>query len=337
MQCIPALAAGSFGTLRGLRLGAMTKRNGITLAEVLILIVIIGVLVALLIALLMPSVQSARKVARTNEERQRFLEFEEPQPSPEAKSREPADEVSAAEDVAATPRKIIYQAAITIVVDDVAQTEKTITELVKQYGGYVADSSVDRQQGEQLWGRWQVRIPVDKFGPFLDAVSKLGIAETRNQTAQDVTEEYVDLEARIANKKKLEARIVELLGTTSDKITDVLEVERELARVRGEIEQMEGRRRYLTNRTELTTVSIIAREEHDYVPPAAPTFRARIQNAWGGTLVALRDFGQDVAVAAVYVFPWAVIFGILLLPPLWIVGRRRARMKRLADGEQQPG
>ena len=89
--------------------------------------------------------------------------------------------------------------------------------------------------------------------PFLQAVSRLGVPESRHQTAQDVTEEFVDLEARISNKKRLEKRIVELLSSSSGKIKDVIEVERELARVRGEIEQSEGRLRYLTDRTEFTT------------------------------------------------------------------------------------
>jgi len=237
------------------------------------------------------------------------------------------------QELATIPRKIIYQAEVTLVVEDVSQTESTITELVKQYDGYIADSAVDRRSGERLWGRWQVRIPVDKFDTFLEAVSKLGIAESRHQTAQDVTEEFVDLDARISNKKRLEARIVELLDSTSGQIKDVIEVERELARVRGDIEQMEGRLRYLTNRTDLTTVSITVREEHDYVPPEAPSFSNRIKAAWGGSLVSLRDYGQDAAVAGVYVFPWVVLLGVLLGPPIWLVGRRSARKRRSTSGE----
>src|SRR6185369_14989490 len=102
------------------------------------------------------------------------------------------------------PRKIIYEANVVLVVTDMADTESQIAKLLKQVNGYVAESSVDRPQGEQLTGRWRVRVPVGQFDSFLDAVSKLGVAENRDQTAQDVTEEFVDLEAQIANKKKLE-------------------------------------------------------------------------------------------------------------------------------------
>ena len=131
----------------------------------------------------------------------------------------------------------------------------------------MAESAIDRTQGEELSGRWQ-RIPVEHFDVFLNAVAKLGVAESRKQTAQDVTEEFVDLEAQISNKKKLEERIVELVQNQSGEIKDVIEVERELGRVRGEIEQMEGRLRYLTNRAELTTVSIVARSRRLRAAPA---------------------------------------------------------------------
>ena len=142
-----------------------------------------------------------------------------------------------------------------------------------------------------------MRVPVNKFDSFLDEVAKLGVAENRTQTAQDVTEEYVDLEAQITNKKRLEERIVALLKDSTGKIKDVIEVEHELARVRGEIEQMEGRLRYLTNRTDFTTVSISAREEENYVPPAAPTFTNRIAQAWTSSIDALRTFGEQMAVS----------------------------------------
>jgi len=240
---------------------------------------------------------------------------------------------SAPDPTATDGRKIIYEADLTLIVDDFAQTEADVPKLVKQYGGYLADVSVDRNQGYQLSGRWKARIPTDRFDAFLDAVSKLGVPEQRRQTAQDVTEEFVDLEARIANKKRLEERIVELLKESTGKIKDVLEVERELARVRTEIEQMEGRLRYLTNRTALTTVTITAREERDYVPPQAPTFLARIQQAWRGSLLALRSAGESLIVALVFATPWIVLAAVVLVPPLWIIRRHQRALSDTDDAQ----
>ncbi len=231
-------------------------------------------------------------------------------------------------------RKIIYEAQVTLVVEDFSETEREVPELVKQHGGYSAEVEVDRTQGERLSGRWVVRIPVDQYDAFLGAISKLGIPETFNQTAQDVTEEYVDLEARIANKKRLEERILELLEGSDGEIKDVIEVERELARVRGEIEQMEGRLRFLENRTALTTVTINAVERQSYVPAQAPTFLGRIDQAWGSSLISLQRFGEHLTVAIVFMFPWFLVVVVVLAPAIWCL-RIYKRRTTVASEPQQ--
>lgn len=316
-------------------LTTMAKRFAITVIEILVVIVIVGIVVALLL----PATQSAREAARRNT---RIADSGEGSSdfATAGKSRtKSATQVQLVnyQAVANLSRKIIYEAQITLIVDDLSNTETEITKLLKQFGGYVADSSVDRREGEQLTGRWQVRIPVEQFEPFLDAVSKLGVAESRQQTAQDITEEFVDLEARIDNKKKLEERIGELLKDRSGAIKDVIEVERELARVRGEIEQMEGRLRYLNNRTELTTVTIAVREEHDYVPPQAPTFANRITRAWSDSLWALRAFGERFVIAIVYASPWIAALSLIAVPSAWYVKKRNAATRKHADNQQPHG
>lgn len=233
-------------------------------------------------------------------------------------------------------RKIIYEAAVTIVVEDFSKMEAGVSDLVKSHGGYMSEVEIDRTHGQYLSGRWIVRVPVDQYDDFLDSLSALGIPEKFNQTAQDVTEEYVDLEARIANKKRLEERILELLAKSEGAIKDVIEVERELARVRSEMEQMQGRLRYLQNRTALTTVTIRAIERHDYVPPQAPSFLGRVGLAWANSLVALRRFGEGIAVGVVFLFPWLVLLAILLVPAAWCVRRLRKRANAEPPARDDP-
>jgi uncharacterized coiled-coil protein SlyX len=311
------------------------SRNSFALRRLvsgLLYIVLFVFVVGLLISLFLPAVNSARSSSRSairqNAARQEALE-----------KREGIGGGINTEDgpqsvTLGLPRKIIYEAEITLTVQEFFASEIAVTKLVKQYGGYFADAYVDRTYGQQLSGRWRIRIPVAQFDPFLEAVSRLGVPESRHQTAQDVTEEFVDLEARISNKKRLEKRIVELLSSSSGKIKDVIEVERELARVRGEIEQSEGRLRYLTDRTEFTTVVVSTREVRDYVPPETPSFLTRMRQTLGHSLLSLRDFGEYVLIATVFMLPWMAVLGVVLGPAMWFMRKRNAQRTKWAIGEE---
>lgn len=221
-------------------------------------------------------------------------------------------------------RKIIHTADITLIVEDFSSLEQRLAELVPQFGGYVAESKVDRTHGNQRTGRWTVRVPVDKFNAFLDEVAAAGIPESRQIHAQDVTAEFIDLQARLANKREIERRIVRLLDDRGGDIKDVLAVEAELGRVREEIERTEGRLKYLTHQTDLTTVTITAREQKNYVPPQAPTFVTRIGHTWTASLLELTHFGQGCVLLAVATAPWVGVLAVVVIPLVWSL-RRRAR------------
>jgi uncharacterized coiled-coil protein SlyX len=240
-----------------------------------------------------------------------------------------AAESSKGTDAATSPPKIIYEADITLAVESFPKAEQSFRDLLKKAGGYIADSTIDRTQGQQMSGRWRVRVPVDQYETFIEAVSNLGVAESQHQTAQDVTAEFVDLNAQIANKKQLEQRIVELLKNSQGQIADVITVERELARVRGEIEQMEGRLRYLTNRTDYTTVAVTAREQHEYVPPESPTFMGQIAGSWQDSTTSLSEFGKHTVLTIVGAVPWICLACVAVVPFWWwwkrVVVRRAAR------------
>jgi hypothetical protein len=220
-------------------------------------------------------------------------------------------------------QRVIHTAEFSLVVKDVLELESKLRALIVQYKGYTAEAQVNEPQQSLRSGRWVVRIPVDSFDDFLDAVAELGIPEYRRSNAQDVTEEYVDVTARIAIQKKLEQRLLDLLEKRDGDLEDVIAVEKQLSQVRGEIEGREGRRKYLEHRTELASATIIAREERQYVSPRARTFASEIGLAWTGSFDALRRFGKGLVLVAVAVGPW--LPAVIGLAYLALRGIRRAR------------
>ncbi len=229
----------------------------------------------------------------------------------------------------------IYTAEIQLRVKDFAETEQEITQLVDWVDGYVAEFREDRRYGQQLAGRWVVRIPVKSFEEFTEKVLSFGVPLMRQVDAEDVTEQYVDLTARLSNKRKLEERILNLLEEQAGEIKDVIAVETELGRVREEIEVLEGKLRYLTDRVTMTTVTINVQEDRDYVPPQAPSFVTRVSEVFFGSLETLRQAAEMLALALVALLPWLLIAltflsSIVVLLRRW---RRRRQRRQAADAQ----
>ena len=142
-------------------------------------------------------------------------------------------------------RKIVYNAHVELAVEDFTGVPDQVIALVKQYDAYVANSNLSGLTGETRRATWTIRVPVERFEDFVGAAKGLGDLQRVSTTSRDVSEEYYDVEARIRNKTKEEARLLELLENRPGELKDVIEIERELLRVRGGWERMRRRRRVL--------------------------------------------------------------------------------------------
>ena len=219
----------------------------------------------------------------------------------------------------AAQRKIVYNATISMVAESITSISTAITELVKVSGGYISDTDESSDPTQQKRASWTVRIPVESFEPFVQKVGKLGELQQSKINSQDVTEEYVDLEARIKNKTEEEKRLLKHLADSTGKLEEILAVEKEITRVRGEVERIEGRLRYLSNVSSLSTVTITAVEIKDYVPPVAPTFATQISRTFFESSQSMINFGKGLILAAVAIAPWLplIIIGIAIL--VWLL------------------
>ncbi len=193
----------------------------------------------------------------------------------------PSDAAVVAPDV---NRKLVRNAQVEVEVVKFEEAVQKITATAAELRGYVATSSSSKQANGKLRGVVVVKVLPETLDPFLAQLRALG--ELKNQTlgSEDVTKQYFDTDSRLKNARIMETRLLEILKTSSNKVADLLEVEKELGRVRASIEQMQGELKYMDALVAFATVTITLTEK-DMDVPAAFLLQRRAQLALFSTEV----------------------------------------------------
>ncbi len=236
------------------------------------------------------------------------------------------------ETVPEIPRRIIYEAHIVISVDDPEATAEEIAALVKSMGGYVADASLYRYN-DKMAGTMTVRVPQERFDEARERIRSLARRVDREELkTNDVTSEYVDLQARLKNLEATEEELRALLTEVrkrAQRASDVLEVYRELTQVRSQIEQIKGRLQMLDKLTTFATITIELRP-YELAQPVSSRWDPRItlHRAWG-TLVNVFHVLVDAAIyLVVVVLPVLIVVAIpiaLVITLIRFLVRRRQK------------
>jgi len=163
------------------------------------------------------------------------------------------------------PSMIIRTGSAAVEVDSLEIAVQRVRDLAHRVGGYIANVQLQAGREQVRSATLEIRLPSARFDEVATGLRPIGHVESVNVSAEDVGEEYVDVAARVENAKREEARLIEILGTRTGKLRDVLDVEREIARVRESIERMEGRMRYLRTRASVSTFSITVHEPYPVV------------------------------------------------------------------------
>lgn len=219
-----------------------------------------------------------------------------------------AGENQAEQTNAAAGRRIIYTAFVDLITENLDGFEPLLLELTKAAKGFISETNQTGASGGQRTATWKIRVPVSEYDNFLQKVRRLGEVQSVRVTSQDVTEEFVDVSARIASKKVEEERLIDLLKNAVGKLDEILKVESELARVRSEVERMEGRIRFLKDQTELTTITVSVREVKDYQPPESPTFTTEIKRVWRQSTHDLVELLKRLVLMSVSAAPFIPIY-----------------------------
>jgi hypothetical protein len=239
---------------------------------------------------------------------------------PEAAPREAgAERAGSVEDAGGDPLPDVAPGSLRIMtarmemeVESFGEAMRSIRDLAAAQGGRVAGSSAERDDEGRTGGSVELRVPADGYEAAVEALCELGEVRDMVETSEDVTEEFVDLEARLGNERRLEARILDLLETRTGTIDDVLEVETQLASVREDIERIEGRKRYLESRISMSTITIDL-----YERGAGPPGRASASGMFGAMMEHVGVvFAGSVGVlvtAVVALAPWLAAGALLAL------------------------
>lgn len=159
------------------------------------------------------------------------------------------------------PVMIIRTGFASVEVENVDEAAAKVRALAARLGGHVANSRFQGGDDNVRSATLELKIPAARYDEAVSGLTAIGEVESVNSSSEDVGEEFVDVTARIANARRLEERLVQLLATRTGRLEDVLAVERELARVREEIERAEGRLRYLRTRAAMSTLTVTVHED----------------------------------------------------------------------------
>lgn len=152
-------------------------------------------------------------------------------------------------------RMIIRTGYMTLVVVDVASAMEQITNLAASYDGFVVSSNSWQEQ-DRMMGSISIRVVSERFNDTLGALRALAVeVRSESTSGQDVTEEYVDLTAKLRNLEAAETQLLKLMEQAGE-VSDILEVQRELVKTRGEIEQTKGRMQYLEQSSSMSYIEV---------------------------------------------------------------------------------
>lgn len=221
------------------------------------------------------------------------------------------------------PTMLIRTGNAMVEVDSLEPAVIRVRQLAQQLGGFVANTSMHVGQREMRQATLQLRIPAARFDEAISGLTPIGEVESVNVTAEDVGEEFVDVSARVANARRLEERLITLLATRTGRLEDVLAVERELARVREEIERHEGRLRYLRTRAAVSTLTVNLHEPRPIIGeyPGANVMGNAFRQAWRNFVVFVAGFIASLGI--LIPVGLLVLAGGFLLRRTWRSWRRR--------------
>lgn len=208
-------------------------------------------------------------------------------------------------------RKIILNANLTVEALDFLQVQRAVLAQIETVGGYIQSSSQSgKNDGESVRNATIVaRIPIEKYADFLTATEKAGNLTYKQEYTDDVTDIYVDTQARLSALSIEETRLLELMKA-AEKVEDIIAIEARLSEVRYEIERYTASKRDMDNKIDYSTVTVNIEEVKTFTE-TRDGFSARITAALKGSLRGFVALLQNAVITLIYLFPVLLLLAII--------------------------
>lgn len=203
-------------------------------------------------------------------------------------ARAPAEEagivaVTEEKNIETAERKLIKEGDVSFETSDIAATRQTIFQAVKKFDAYVSSDKESKSPGRNT-NTIVIRVPSTHFDALLtEATSGIENFDSKNIGVEDVTEEFLDIQARLKTKKELENRFLELLKKAQT-VTEILEIEKQIGELRAEIESIEGRLKYLQDRVSYSSLTLTFYETLSSETEFGRKFKSGFRNGWDGLI-----------------------------------------------------
>ncbi len=222
--------------------------------------------------------------------------------------------------------------SLSIVVKDFDAGRASLDAILSRHNGYAASLNVSTAQGTARGIQASLRIPAPQLAAAIGELKALGRVENETQNGEEVTQQHADLVARLKNSRETEQRLQDVLRTRTGKVKDVLEVEEEIARVRGEIEQMEAEQKTLEHRVDFATIDLKLAEEYKaQLSNPAPSVTFQLRNA---TVNGFRNAFESLLGIVLFLAesgPTLLLWLSILAIPAWMLWRRYRRAQSLGS------
>lgn len=222
-----------------------------------------------------------------------------------------------------TSPMIARRAGLALVTKEFDNSRAAIEAVVRQHQGYAAHLQATGQPGSGRSLQATFRVPAERLDAVLAEMKKLGRVEQESQGGEEVTQQYVDLGARLSNARHTEQRLIEVLRQRTGKVTDILAVEQEIARVRGEIERLQAQLKNLETQVRFATLQVRLSEEYKAQLEVAPrSTGTRLRNA---TVEGYRSAVESAVGLILFLLrygPALLFWGVVLFWPARLAWRR---------------